>query len=197
VFGQHRTSAAKSAPGSVCTCVENLTHTGIGSPDRPSRNKSLHRLWYPNSKMDVSYKYLLANSLYYIQNIFKFFRRPSNSVYQRPSFEGMYKLTYLAIKACDWVTLGRIRAIQCTWENAINSSPGLSNFKIESICMSVESATWLLKIHKRKTFASVSAFQRSIRNSCPLAWQVNLGLDHPSVEVSTHTQQVGLIWMSH
>jgi hypothetical protein len=35
------------APGPVWTGAENLTPTGIRSPDRPSRSQSLYRLRYP------------------------------------------------------------------------------------------------------------------------------------------------------
>jgi len=35
------------APGSVWTGAENLTPTGIRSPDRPARSLSLYRLRYP------------------------------------------------------------------------------------------------------------------------------------------------------
>ena len=35
------------APGPVWTGAENLAHTGIRSPDRPARSKSLYRLSYP------------------------------------------------------------------------------------------------------------------------------------------------------
>ena len=38
------------APGSVWTGVENIASTGIRSPDRPVRNKSLYRLSYPGSR---------------------------------------------------------------------------------------------------------------------------------------------------
>jgi hypothetical protein len=36
------------APGLVWMDVENLASTGIRSPDRPVRSKSLHQLQYPN-----------------------------------------------------------------------------------------------------------------------------------------------------
>jgi len=39
-------------PGSVCTGAETLPLTGILSPDRPSRNKSLHRLSRPSQILD-------------------------------------------------------------------------------------------------------------------------------------------------
>jgi hypothetical protein len=35
------------APGPVWTGAENLTPTGIRSPDRPARGQSLYRLSYP------------------------------------------------------------------------------------------------------------------------------------------------------
>ena len=35
------------APQPVCTGAENLTPTGIRSPDRPARSRSLYRLCYP------------------------------------------------------------------------------------------------------------------------------------------------------
>ena len=35
------------ASGPVWTCAENLAPTGIRSPDRPARRKSLYRLRYP------------------------------------------------------------------------------------------------------------------------------------------------------
>ena len=35
------------APEPVWTAVENLTPTGIRSPDRPARSQSLYRLRYP------------------------------------------------------------------------------------------------------------------------------------------------------
>ena len=35
------------APGTVWTGVENLTLTGIRSPDRPARSQSLYQLRYP------------------------------------------------------------------------------------------------------------------------------------------------------
>jgi hypothetical protein len=35
------------APGPVWMCAENLTPTGIRSPDRPARSQSLYRLSYP------------------------------------------------------------------------------------------------------------------------------------------------------
>ena len=35
------------APGPVWTGAENLTHTGVRSPDRPARSQSLYRLRYP------------------------------------------------------------------------------------------------------------------------------------------------------
>jgi hypothetical protein len=41
------------APGPVCTGVENLAPTGIGSPDRPACSQSLYRLRYP--AQSVSY----------------------------------------------------------------------------------------------------------------------------------------------
>jgi hypothetical protein len=34
------------APGPIWTGAENLTHTGIRSPDRPTRSQSLYRLSY-------------------------------------------------------------------------------------------------------------------------------------------------------
>ena len=34
-------------PGPIWTCAENLAHTGIRSPDPPTRNQSLYRLSYP------------------------------------------------------------------------------------------------------------------------------------------------------
>jgi len=36
------------APGPVSTDAENLDPTGIRSPDRPARSKSLYRLSYPS-----------------------------------------------------------------------------------------------------------------------------------------------------
>ena len=38
---------ARWAPGPVWTGAENLAPTGIRSPDRPARSKSLYRLGYP------------------------------------------------------------------------------------------------------------------------------------------------------
>ena len=35
------------APGPVWTSTENLSPTGIQSPDRPARSESLHRIGYP------------------------------------------------------------------------------------------------------------------------------------------------------
>jgi hypothetical protein len=35
------------APGLVWTCAKNLAPTGIQSPDRPARSRSLYRLGYP------------------------------------------------------------------------------------------------------------------------------------------------------
>jgi hypothetical protein len=35
------------APGPVWTSAENLSHTGIWSPNRPARSQSLYRLSYP------------------------------------------------------------------------------------------------------------------------------------------------------
>jgi len=42
------------APGPVWTGAENLIPTGILSPHRPARNKSLYRLRYPNWAAVVS-----------------------------------------------------------------------------------------------------------------------------------------------
>ena len=39
---------AEWAPGPVWTRGENLTPTGIRSPDRPARSESLYRLSYPD-----------------------------------------------------------------------------------------------------------------------------------------------------
>jgi hypothetical protein len=39
---------AGRASGPVWTGAENLTPTGIGSPDRPARRQSLYRLRYPD-----------------------------------------------------------------------------------------------------------------------------------------------------
>jgi hypothetical protein len=41
------------APGPVWTGAENLTPTGIRSPDRPARSESLYRLSYPGPTCDV------------------------------------------------------------------------------------------------------------------------------------------------
>ena len=37
-------------PGPVWTVTKNLAHTGIRSPDRPSRSESLYRPRYPGSQ---------------------------------------------------------------------------------------------------------------------------------------------------
>jgi hypothetical protein len=44
------------APGPVWTGVENLTPTGIRSPDRPARSKSLYRLSYPAHSSPITNK---------------------------------------------------------------------------------------------------------------------------------------------
>ena len=41
------------APGPVWTVAENLTPTGIRSPDRPARSESLQRLRYPGPHFHV------------------------------------------------------------------------------------------------------------------------------------------------
>jgi len=46
------------APGPVWTGVENLTPTGIRSPDRPARSESLYRLSYPGPRKCNSYVYM-------------------------------------------------------------------------------------------------------------------------------------------
>ena len=49
--------------GPVWTGAENLTRTGIRSPDRPARSQSLYRLRYPGSpKINLELKYF--NSVY-------------------------------------------------------------------------------------------------------------------------------------
>jgi len=40
------------APGPVWTGAENLSPTGILSPDRPARSKSLYQLRYPDPQQD-------------------------------------------------------------------------------------------------------------------------------------------------
>ena len=42
------------APGLVWTGVENLTPTGIRSPDRPPRSQSLYRVRYPTHQVSHS-----------------------------------------------------------------------------------------------------------------------------------------------
>jgi len=58
VGGQHHIPAAlpRERTGNNCTGVwvgpraglDNVTHTGIRSPDRPTRSNSLYRLSYPD-----------------------------------------------------------------------------------------------------------------------------------------------------
>jgi len=43
------------APGPVWTGAENLTHTGIRTPDRPARSQSLYRLSYPAHEDDSGF----------------------------------------------------------------------------------------------------------------------------------------------
>ena len=40
-------------PGPVWTGAENLTPTGIRTPDRPARRQSLYRLRYPAQLLDL------------------------------------------------------------------------------------------------------------------------------------------------
>jgi hypothetical protein len=46
------------APGPVWTAAENLASTGIRSPDRPARSKSLYRLSYPGPHNRALYTYI-------------------------------------------------------------------------------------------------------------------------------------------
>jgi hypothetical protein len=43
------------APGPVWTAAENLSPTGIRSPDRPARSELLCRLSYPGPPVNVEY----------------------------------------------------------------------------------------------------------------------------------------------
>ena len=45
-------------PGRVWTGAENLTPTGIRSPDRPARRQSLYRLRYPAHFKQITCKYI-------------------------------------------------------------------------------------------------------------------------------------------
>jgi hypothetical protein len=60
------------APGPVWTSAENLVRTGIRSPDRPVRSKSLYRLSYPGpqSSMDIIYIYIYRYVNTYLDYIF-------------------------------------------------------------------------------------------------------------------------------
>jgi hypothetical protein len=49
-------------PGPVWTCAENLTPTGIRSPDRPVRSESLYRLSYRGPQDDKWVKHLEGSS---------------------------------------------------------------------------------------------------------------------------------------
>jgi hypothetical protein len=65
------------APGPVWTGTENLTPTGIRSPDHPARSELLYRLRYPSPLLNM---FLLVKVLYHRNNaelltdyLFKYF----------------------------------------------------------------------------------------------------------------------------
>ena len=56
LYPQERPIVQKAGwvPGQVWTGAENLAPTGIRSPDRPARSKSLYRLRYPGQPHKVA-----------------------------------------------------------------------------------------------------------------------------------------------
>jgi len=66
------------APGPVWTGAENLTPTGIRSPDRPTRSQSLYRLSYP-----VHYREFTDKEITSLKSSAKRTRRHVNSLTMR------------------------------------------------------------------------------------------------------------------
>jgi len=84
--------------------AENLTPTGIRSPDRPARSQSLYRLSYP---AHFTYAYTMLYSIYYrVCSTNKLLRRMM-SVYQHNNQQVTY-FRYIAYKPCQTFCTVRI-----------------------------------------------------------------------------------------
>jgi hypothetical protein len=112
------------APGLVWTGAENLSPTGIRSPDRPARSQSLYRLGHPAHFCTRSMLQRINEEIHKFVSFLLFYGL--HSMYQNHGCQSYKPLWYfillslfllsffLCLDLC-WPTYGKCRGYYCPW----------------------------------------------------------------------------------